>query len=188
MNLKYDDETLREINENIDLLEYISRTVELEKRGEKYFAHCPLHVDITPSLCVNPNENYYHCFSCGKSGGAIGWMMDYEGLRFEEAVNKAAEIAKIDLSKRYKSQTLLFLKKIKSFRENLIKPKYSHRILPEWELSKYKQESAEEWIEEGIEKETQELFGVCIDDWSNRIVYPVYDLDNNRVVSIIHRL
>ena len=95
---EYCDEILQQINENADLVSYVSQTLELEQRGDEFFAHCPKHIDNTPSLAFNKDKNLYYCFSCGRSGGIIGYLIEYEGLSFEDAVKKATKLADIDLS------------------------------------------------------------------------------------------
>lgn len=180
MNTNYDDEMLQQINENADLLGYVSQTMELEKKGDDYWAHCPLHTDLTPSLSFTPAKNSYYCFSCGKSGGIIGYLMDYEKLRFDDAVEKAAKLADVDLSKMCHSKTITFLKKIRGL---AIKPKsaYEHPVLDDSELDKYQIEPVQEWLDEGIKQDVMDLFDVRIDIWGNRIVYPVYDLCGNLI-------
>ena len=61
----YDDETLKQINESVDLFEYANHTLQFEKKGKDYFTNCPLHTDNTPSLSFTPAKNSYYCFSCG---------------------------------------------------------------------------------------------------------------------------
>lgn len=180
MNTNYDDEMLQQINENADLLGYVSQTMELEKKGHDYWAHCPLHKDLTPSLSFTPEKNSYYCFSCGKSGGIIGYLIDFEKLKFEDAVEKAARLANLDLSQMCHSKTITFLKKLRALS---IKPKsaYEHTVLDDSELSKYKLEPVEEWLDEGIEQDVMDLFGVRVDTWQNRIVYPVYDICGNLI-------
>ena len=179
--MTYDDDVLQEINANVNLIEYASQTMELEKRGKDYFTKCPLHVDKTPSLSFSPEANSYYCFSCGKAGGAIGFLMDYEHLKFEDAVEKAARLADIDISKMCHSETISFLKKVKKLFEK--KPTVEHRILSEYEIKKYKKCSIDEWLQEGIKQEVLDLFDVRIDELNNRIVYPVRDI-NGRLINI----
>lgn len=178
--MNYDDEMLKQINEEADLYAYVSQTLELKKRGEDYFTNCPLHVDVTPSLSFTPAKNSYYCFSCGKSGGMIGYLMDFEGLSFEDAVDKAARLANIDLSKMCQSKTIIFLKKYKML-QNKSNNKYEHKILPISTLEKYKKGEIDEWLKEGIKQETIDLFDVRIDYYGNRIVYPVYDINGNLI-------
>lgn len=176
----YDDDMLQQINENADLFEYVSQFIEMEQRGNDYFGHCPLHIDNTPSFSITPAKNSYYCFSCGKSGGIIGYLMDYEGLPFDKAVKKAAELAEMDLSKMCKSHTVSFLKKLRTY---ALKPNiaFEHDILDVSELDKYKKEPIWEWIDEGIEPEVMDLFGIMADTKQNRIVYPVYDINGNLI-------
>ncbi len=176
----YDDDILQQINENADLLGYASQFLELEKKGDNYFAHCPAHTDKTPSLCFTPEKNLYHCFSCHRSGGIIGYLMDFEGLKFEDAVKKASQLAEVDLSKICHSRTITFLKKVR----DLNKPKqtpYKHLILNWEEFNKYKQEPIREWRAEGIEQDVMDLFDIRIDTGQNKIVYPVCDINGNLI-------
>ena len=181
MNLDFDDEMLQEINNNVDLLELVSNYIALERRGSDYFGRCPLHVDKTPSFSVTPSKNAYYCFSCGKSGGAIGFLMDFVGLSFEDAVQQAAKLANMDMSKMCQSKTIAFLKKIKTSLLEKKKPIFKHRILPRSEIEKFSKEKATEWLDEGIEQDVMDLFEVRIDNWNNRIVYPVYDINGNLI-------
>ena len=177
--MTYDDEMLQEINASVDLLEYVSQSIEMEKRGRDYFGHCPLHVDKTPSFSITPSKNSYYCFSCGRSGGIIGYLMDYEHLRFDDAVDKAAKLGNMDLSKMCRSQTMTFLKKTKNLMRE--KEQVVHEVLSANELSKYSHEDITEWIDEGILQEVMDLFEVRINDRDNRIVYPVYDINGNLI-------
>lgn len=171
---------LQQINREADLYAYASQSLELKKHGDDYFTNCPLHVDVTPSLSFTPAKNSYYCFSCGRSGGMIGYLMDFEGMPFEDAVEKAANLANVDLSKMCRSQTMTFLKKYKLM-QNQKKEAYQHEILPISTMKKYKKCKIKEWIDEGIKQEVMDLFGVRIDDYGNRIVYPVYDMDGNLI-------
>ena len=114
----YDDEMLQQINDNANLLEYVQNTgIELKQQGDDYFTNCPLHVDDTPSLSFTPSKNSFYCFSCGAKGQMIGYLMKFEGLDFDEAVEKAAQIGNTDMSKMCHSETVIFLKKYKRFLE-----------------------------------------------------------------------
>ena len=179
--MTYDDDMLQEINASVDLFEYVSQSIELEKRGRDYFGHCPLHVDKTPSFSITPSKNSYYCFSCGRSGGIIGFLMDYEHLKFDDAVDKAAQLAHMDLSKMCHSQTISFLKKTKNALHEKQKPE--HEILSHDELKKYIKSDIPEWLNEGIRQDVLDLFDVRINHRDNRIVYPVYDIQG-RLINI----
>lgn len=180
--MTYDDETLQEINDNADLLAYAQQSLTLEQRGNDYFAHCPLHRDDTPSLSFTPSKNSYYCFSCGVSGGMIGYLMDFEGLEFEEAVEKAAGLANVDMSKMCQSKTMNLLKRWRMFwksKEN--QEVYEHPIIPMDAFTKFSKEKIPEWLDEGITQEVMDLFDIRIDNYGNRIVYPVYDINGNLI-------
>lgn len=174
----YDRDVLKQINENVNLLEYVGNSLEFTKKSKDYWAHCPLHIDKTPSFSITPDKNTFYCFSCGKSGYIINYLIYYENLSFEKAVEKAAKLANLDLSKMCKSETVAFLKQIKANKLNT-NSYCEHRILDKREIDKFLCEPATEWIAEGIRQEVLKLFDIRIDKWSNRIVYPVYDIDGN---------
>lgn len=177
---KWDGEMLREIDDRADLIEYVSQTMELEQKGDNLWAHCPKHVDETASLSFSIKDGFYHCFSCGRSGRMIWWLYDYEGMKFDDAVEKAARLANMDISKMCQSDTVIYLKKLKKMTAKT-SVKYQHPILSSSELDKYQQEQIPEWLDEGIEQNVMDLFGVRVDTWQNRIVYPVYDIDGNLI-------
>lgn len=168
--IEYDSATLAEIDDNVDLLEYVKNEIDLRQRGNLWFGSCPLHSDSTPSFAVYP-DNHYFCFSCGRSGGIISFLKDYEGLSFREAVDKASVLANVDISKMCVSQTFLFNKQIK--KSHRCKEPHKHEIL-DWSIyEQYRKSPIKEWQAEGIKQEVMDLFQIRYDDKSNRIVYPV---------------
>lgn len=180
--MNYDDDTLKKINDNADLLSYVEQKLTLEQRGNDFFAHCPLHTDNTPSLSFTPAKNSYYCFSCGKSGGMIGYLMDFENLNFEDAVIKASKIANIDVNKMCRSKTISFLRKwqkviLSQKKEN----KEEHNILPNSTMDKFIKEPITEWLSENIEQRVMDIFDIRADRISNRIIYPVYDIEGNLI-------
>ena len=178
--MTYDNEILQEISASVDLLEYVSQTIDMEKRGRDYFGHCPLHIDKTPSFSITPSKNSYYCFSCGRSGGIIGYLMDYEHLKFKDAVDKAAKLGNLDLSTLCKSETVSFLKNTKKILHKN-SSEIVHEILPESEIEKYSHEEISEWLSEGIRQDVLDLFGVRVNHRDNRIVYPVRDIKGNLI-------
>ena len=175
----YDEEYLEEIKNNVDLLEYIGNDIELTKKGKDYFGHCPKHVDLTPSFSVNPKKNIFYCFSCGRGFSIFDYLMEYEGLSFDEAVKKASKLAGISIGTMCQSQTVIENRRIK--RRNLNNQSHccQHEILSKDEYYKFKVGKVQEWLDEGIRQSEIDLFEIRIDDRSNRIVYPVYDVDGN---------
>lgn len=74
----------------VDIVDAIDRHVPLKKAGTNYVACCPFHSEKTPSFTVSPTKQFYHCFGCGAHGNAIGFMIEYGGLSFVEAVHNLA--------------------------------------------------------------------------------------------------
>lgn len=176
-----DPDMIEQIEENVDLLEYVSDSIELQKKGNDYFGHCPLHVDRTPSFSITPDKNNFFCFGCGKGGRIINYLYYYEGLSYDESIQKAARLGNTDLSKMCKSETMAYLKKNKRATLETVAP--VHEFLDESKLSKYRQGEIPLWENEGILKETLKEFQILIDDNANRIVYPVRDI-KGRLINI----
>lgn len=184
MQNEYDDEMLEQINESVNLIEYVKsahQEIELINRGNEYFAHCPKHIDKTPSLTFTASTNKYYCFSCGRGGGIIKYLMDYEDMSFDEAVQKAAGLAKMDIGAMCKSKTMIFLKKLHRKSLDSQTAKCKHDILGAEQYTKYSKEPVKEWIDEGIKESVLDLFDVRIDHLGNRIVYPVRDIHGNLI-------
>lgn len=73
-----------------DIAEVIGARVRLKKAGHEFKACCPFHDEKTPSFTVSPAKQFYHCFGCGVHGTALGFIMEFEGLGFVEAVEDLA--------------------------------------------------------------------------------------------------
>jgi DNA primase len=80
-----------ELIARVDLVDLIDARVPLKKAGVNYLARCPFHDEKNPSFNVNRDKQFYHCFGCGASGNAIGFLMEYERQSFVEAVESLAE-------------------------------------------------------------------------------------------------
>ncbi|PKO56611.1 MAG: DNA primase, partial [Betaproteobacteria bacterium HGW-Betaproteobacteria-21] len=74
----------------VDIIDVIERHLPLKKSGANYFACCPFHGEKSASFSVSPTKQFYHCFGCGVHGSAIGFLMEYSGLSFVEAVKELA--------------------------------------------------------------------------------------------------
>jgi DNA primase len=75
----------------VDIVDVIDRHVRLKKAGGNYKACCPFHNEKTPSFNVSPSKQFYHCFGCGAHGNAIGFLMEYSGLTYPDAVRELAQ-------------------------------------------------------------------------------------------------
>jgi DNA primase len=81
---------IQELLDRVDIADIIERNVPLRKAGTNYTACCPFHSEKTPSFTVSPSKQFYHCFGCGAHGSAIGFLMEYAGMNFVEAVTDLA--------------------------------------------------------------------------------------------------
>ncbi|MBK9954405.1 MAG: DNA primase [Rhodocyclaceae bacterium] len=81
---------IQELLARVDIVDVIERYVPLKKGGANYQACCPFHSEKTPSFTVSPSKQFYHCFGCGAHGSALGFLMQYSGLGFIEAVEDLA--------------------------------------------------------------------------------------------------
>jgi len=77
----------------IDIIDVIDGYVPLRRAGRNYQARCPFHEEKTPSFTVSQEKQFYHCFGCGANGTAIGFLMEYAGMDFVEAVEDLASRA-----------------------------------------------------------------------------------------------
>ncbi|MEM7406613.1 MAG: DNA primase [Pseudomonadota bacterium] len=74
-----------------DIVDVIDSYVKLTKGGRDFKACCPFHQEKSPSFTVSQEKQFYHCFGCGAHGSAVGFLMEYAGLDFPEAVENLAE-------------------------------------------------------------------------------------------------
>ncbi|HET6720239.1 MAG TPA: DNA primase [Rhodocyclaceae bacterium] len=84
---------IQDLLARIDVVDLIDSFVPLKKAGANFSACCPFHNEKTPSFTVSPSKQFYHCFGCGAHGTSIGFMMQYSGLDFVEAVKELANRA-----------------------------------------------------------------------------------------------
>lgn len=84
------DSFIQDLLARVDIVDVIERYVPLKKGGANYMARCPFHNEKTPSFTVSPSKQFYYCFGCGAKGSAIGFVMEYAGLGFREAVQDLA--------------------------------------------------------------------------------------------------
>lgn len=81
----------------VDIVEVIDKRVSLKKSGKNYSACCPFHNEKTPSFSVQPERQFYYCFGCGAGGNAIGFVMNFDGVEFPQAVETLAQDAGLEV-------------------------------------------------------------------------------------------
>lgn len=177
--MRIDTDALQEACDQIDLLEYAEQQFDFRKQGnDSYFTHCPLHVDNTPSLCITPSKNLFHCFSCNCGGNILNWLMTFEKLTYPEAVQKVSELSHKDINSFKTCDAMKFYKDIRDV-VKLHNP-VSNAEREYMDINRdydqiYSDEVPEEWIKEGINKEELKKYDIRIDKRANRIIYPVLD-------------
>jgi len=75
----------------VDIVDVVDRYVKLKKSGANFSACCPFHNEKTPSFTVSATKQFYHCFGCGAHGNAIGFLMEYSGQTYPDAIRSLAE-------------------------------------------------------------------------------------------------
>lgn len=75
-----------EVKHSINILEVVSYVVKLRQSGRGYVGLCPFHPDKSPSFCVNPDLGRWHCFSEGRGGDVIDFVMESYHLSFKDAL------------------------------------------------------------------------------------------------------
>ena len=85
------DSFKQDLLNRVDIVDVISPRVALKKSGANWVGLCPFHGEKTPSFSVSPAKQFYHCFGCGVHGNAIGFLMEYAGLGYVEAMKELAE-------------------------------------------------------------------------------------------------
>lgn len=97
--MRFTDDFLQEVTLRNDIIDIMGQSIKLQSAGVgKFKALCPFHRDTkTPSLSISSDKQVWHCFGCGAGGGVIQFVMDQEGLDFQEAVRLLAEKAGLDL-------------------------------------------------------------------------------------------
>lgn len=95
-----DQATVDRIIDAANILDVVSDFVTLRKRGVNYIGLCPFHDEKTPSFSVSPSKGICKCFSCGKGGSAVHFIMEHEQLSYYEALKYLAKKYNIEIKER----------------------------------------------------------------------------------------
>lgn len=95
-----DRPTIVKIMDATKIEEVVSEFVTLKKRGINYVGLCPFHNDSNPSFSVSPTRGICHCFTCGKGGNAINFLMELEQMTYPDALRWLAKKYKIEIQER----------------------------------------------------------------------------------------
>ena len=81
---------VQELLGRADIVDVVESYLPLKRAGTNLVACCPFHSEKTPSFTVSPSKQFYHCFGCGAHGSAIGFLMEYSGMGYVEAIKDLA--------------------------------------------------------------------------------------------------
>jgi DNA primase len=97
---RIDNVTVQKILDAADIVDVVSDYVRLKKRGSGYIGLCPFHSDRNPSFSVNKAKGFCKCFSCGKGGTPVGFIMEIEQMTYPEALRLLAKKYGIEIEER----------------------------------------------------------------------------------------
>ncbi len=84
---------IKELVASADIVDVVSRFVNIKKSGKNFKGCCPFHNEKSPSFFVTPDKNFFHCFGCQESGDSLTFIKKINNLEFIDAVKNLAEIA-----------------------------------------------------------------------------------------------
>lgn len=112
-------DTVNKVLDSAQIVDVVSDFVSLKRRGANFIACCPFHNEKTPSFYVSPAKGIYKCFGCGKSGTAVGFVMEHENMTYVEALKylarkygievKEKEETPEEIAARQRSESLLLV-------------------------------------------------------------------------------
>ncbi len=129
--MAYNDPTLQEIKDRLNIADVISSYIQIKKAGSSFKALCPFHSEKTPSLQISPQKQIWHCFGCGEGGDIFGFVMRYENVDFKEALKILADKAGVQLPQYRPADPREQSEKELLLRINDFASRFYHKILLE---------------------------------------------------------
>lgn len=180
--------TLPELIDSVDILGYISQYVEFEEKNGEHWGLSPLKDEVTPSFSVRAETQKFHDFASGKGGNILSFIRAYHSCDVGQAANilRAYCGDKGVVAPSRKMEATLVAKKFAP-RKRTTKISTA-TILPDSYMERFRwaEDKLVVWEDEGISADTLRYFGVSYDDFSNRIVYPIRNLDG-KIINVSGR-
>ena len=175
---------LEDLIEAIDIVEFISQYVELEEKNGEYWGLSPFKDENTPSFSIRRETNSFYDFSSGVGGNIFTFVKRYNNCSAKEAVEILKKYAGCDgetFIPRQKLAATLACKKFKPTKRH--KKESIITIYPDSCMEKYeiRDDKLSVWEAEGISKDSLEKFQVRYDSFSNRLVYPIRNIQGQIV-------
>ncbi len=124
-------ECVARIKDSADIVELLSKYLQLRRAGNSWKACCPFHSEKTPSFHVNPARQTFHCFGCGVGGDALKFIMMFENLDYPTALRRLADMNGIPVIEEEENPELARQRRIRArvVEANTLATEYYHRKL-----------------------------------------------------------
>lgn len=204
------EELINEIRRSVNIVDVVSDYIPVEQKGRNYFALCPFHDDHNPSMSISPDKQIYTCFVCGAHGNVFNFVMDYEHVSFIEAVKMIGRRVgvNIDLPTHYEKpkekgledlyniydiankfyQNNLSTKEGSDAREYLSNRDFKEDVIKEFGIGLSLNNKLSSMLLKKYDKSTLIRSGICnesggniFDAFTERIMFPLWDIDGNVV-------
>lgn len=204
------EELINEIRRSVNIVDVVSDYIPVEQKGRNYFALCPFHDDHNPSMSISPDKQIYTCFVCGAHGNVFNFVMDYEHVSFIDAVKMIGRRVgvNIDLPTHYKKpkekglevlyniydiankfyQNNLSTKEGSDAREYLSNRDFKEDVIKEFGIGLSLNNKLSSMLLKKYDKDILIRSGICnesggniFDAFTERIMFPLWDIDGNVV-------
>ena len=95
------EEVISLIKDRLDIVDVVSRYVDLIKSGANYWGLCPFHNDKKPSMSVSPSKGIYKCFSCGAGGDALNFLVKIQNREYKDVIFELADEFGIEIPSKF---------------------------------------------------------------------------------------
>lgn len=176
--------TISQVTEKSKVIEVVGDFIQLKKNGSDSKCLCPFHDEKTPSFCVKESDNFYKCFSCGRSGDSVQFLIEYKKLSYQEAIQHLCNKYKIVFEQTEDQKSKVYVKppafKNTTELQDVIVKHFAERKLSQNTLKKLKITDGKEWMPEG-------KFNGKIVPSGERIVMKFNYFRNDELVNIKYR-
>jgi len=152
------------VKDRLDIVEVVSEYVNLKKTGKNYQGLCPFHQEKTPSFTVNPDNQFYYCFGCGKGGDIFNFIMEIENVTFYESLKLLAKKANLQMPDRRGYSKEYNQKREKLFEIHQLAAKFYNYLLLNKQIGNeaFKYLSERDYTEKDLERY---YIGYAPDSW-----------------------
>lgn len=181
--------TLSELADSVDILQYISQYTEFEEKNGEFWALSPLKEEDTPSFSVNTEINRFYDFSSGKSGNVLDFIKSYNHCGIRDAARILQQYVGNDSILRVNRGRMGAASIARKFaKKKQIKHPSKSVILADDYMLRYEKdmEKLALWASEGISEASMDRFQVFYDSFSNRIVYPIRNIEG-KIINVSGR-